>query len=61
MTEGIQNLTQQIQEQVLTSAQDFYENSLCNLMGHIQSDRSQLQELLEQLPESQEDARERLE
>jgi chromosome segregation ATPase len=61
VTEGIQNLTQQIQEQVLTSAQDFYESSLCNLMGHIQSDRSQLQELLEQLPESQEDARERLE
>ena len=52
MTEGIQNLIQQIQEQILTSAQDFYENSLGDLMGQAQNDRSQLQELLEQLPES---------
>ena len=72
MTEGVQNLAQQIQEQtqdlvqqiqqqILTSAQDFYENSLGNLMGQIHNDRSQLQELLEQLPESQEEAREQLE
>jgi pyruvate/2-oxoglutarate dehydrogenase complex dihydrolipoamide acyltransferase (E2) component len=72
VTEGVQSLAQQvqeqtqdllnqIQEQILTSAQDFYENSLSNLMGQIQNDRSQLQELLEQLPESQEEAREQLE
>jgi chromosome segregation ATPase len=61
VTEGVQNLVQQIQEQILKSAQDFYENSLGDLMGQVQNDRSQLQELLEQLPESQEDAREQLE
>jgi pyruvate/2-oxoglutarate dehydrogenase complex dihydrolipoamide acyltransferase (E2) component len=61
VTEGVQNLVQQIQEQILKSAQDFYENSLGDLMGQVHNDRSQLQELLEQLPESQEDAREQLE
>src|SRR5215211_4958986 len=65
VTEGVQNLAQQIQEQtqdlvqqiqqqILTSAQDFYENSLGNLMGQIHNDRSQLQELLEQLVSSYE-------
>jgi len=61
VVEVIQNLTQQIQEQVMRSAQDFYENSLGDLMGQVHNDRSQLQELLEQLPESQENARKQLE
>ena len=61
MTEGISNLAQQIQEQVLKSAQDFYGNSLGSLKSQVENDRSQLQELLEQLPGSQEDARAQLE
>ena len=61
MTEGATNLTQQIQQQVLKSAQDFYENSLGSLKSQLENDRSQLQELLEQLPDSQEDAHAQLE
>ena len=61
MTEGIQNLSQQIQEQVLKSAQDFYGNSLGSLKSHLQNDSSQLKEMLEQLPHSQQDARAQLE
>ena len=61
MTEGIQNLSQQIQEQVLKSAQDFYGNSLGSLKSHLQNDHSQLKEMLEQLPDSQQDARAQLE
>jgi pyruvate/2-oxoglutarate dehydrogenase complex dihydrolipoamide acyltransferase (E2) component len=61
VSDGVENLTQSVQEQVLKSAQDFYGNSLGDLMGQMHNDRSQLQELLEQLPESQEEAREQLE
>jgi pyruvate/2-oxoglutarate dehydrogenase complex dihydrolipoamide acyltransferase (E2) component len=61
VAEGVQNLVQQIHEQTLKSAEDFYGNSLGDLMGQMHNDRSQLQELLEQLPESQEEAREQLE
>ena len=61
MTEGIQNLGQQIQEQVLKSAQDFYGNSLGSLKSHLQNDHSQLKEMLEQIPDSQQDARAQLE
>ena len=72
MTEGTQNLaqqvqdqtqdlTQQIQEQTLKSAQDFYGNSLGSLKSQLENDRSQLQDLLDQIPESQGNAREQLE
>lgn len=61
MTEGVASLLQQIQQQVLNSAQDFYGNSLGSLKGQLENDRSQLQELIEQLPESQQDARAQLE
>ncbi len=61
MTEGTQNLTRQIQEQVLKSAQDFYGNSLGSLKSQLENDRLQLQEMLEQLPDSQDDAKAQLE
>ena len=61
MTEGVASLAQQIQEQVLKSAQDFYGNSLGSLKSQVENDRSQLQDLLEQLPDSQEEARAQLE
>jgi pyruvate/2-oxoglutarate dehydrogenase complex dihydrolipoamide acyltransferase (E2) component len=50
VTEGTQNLAQQIQEQTLRSAQDFYGNSLGRLKGQLQGDRSQLESLAEQVP-----------
>ena len=59
--EQIQNLAQQIQEQTLKSARGFYGDSLGSLKGQLEYDRSQLQVLLDQLPESQHDARARLE
>jgi pyruvate/2-oxoglutarate dehydrogenase complex dihydrolipoamide acyltransferase (E2) component len=50
VTEDAQNLTQQIQEQTLRIAQDFYGESLGRLKGQLQSDRSQLENLAEQVP-----------
>jgi len=61
VTEGVQSLSQAIREQTLKSAQAFYGDSLGSLKGQLQDDRSQLQELLGQIPESQEEARARLE
>lgn len=58
---GVRDLTQNIQEQVLKSAQDFYGNSLGSLKSQLENDSSQLQEMLEQLPDSQEDVRAQLE
>jgi RNA binding exosome subunit len=52
MTEAAQSLVQQMQVQVLKSAEDFYGNSLGTLEKQLENDRSQLQELIEQLPES---------
>ena len=60
VTGGAQNLNQAIREQTLKSAQDFYGDSLGSLKGQLVDDRSQLQDLLDQLPESQWDARARL-
>jgi hypothetical protein len=40
MTEGVQNLTQQIQEQTLRTAQNFYGESLGRIKGQLQGDRS---------------------
>jgi RNA binding exosome subunit len=59
--DGVQDLNQNIQEQVLKSAQDFYGNSLGSIKSQLEDDRSQLQEMLEQLSDSQEDARAQLE
>jgi pyruvate/2-oxoglutarate dehydrogenase complex dihydrolipoamide acyltransferase (E2) component len=57
----VQNLIQQIQEQVLKGVEDFYGKSLSSLESRLKDDRSQLEELLEQLPNSQEDVRARIE
>src|SRR5215207_7409317 len=51
VTEGVQNLTQQIQEQTLRTAQNFYGESLGSIKGQLQSDRSQLENLAEQVPQ----------
>jgi hypothetical protein len=48
------SLIQEIQEQIVQSAQDFYSNSLGQLKSQLENDRSDLENLLEQLPESQE-------
>ena len=61
MTEAAQSLIQQIQQQTVKSAQDFYGSSLGSLKGRLENDRSQLEDLLEQLPESQQDARAHIE
>jgi RNA binding exosome subunit len=60
MTENVQNLTQEIQEQTVNSAKDFYGNALGQVKGQLESSRSELEGLMEQLPESQEDARAQL-
>ena len=61
MAAEVQNLIQQIQEQVLKGVEDFYGKSLGSLESRLKDDRSQLEELLEQLPNSQEDVRARIE
>src|SRR3954454_2871973 len=62
MSDGVDNLTQNVQKQVLKSAQDFYANSLGSLKSQLENDHSQLQEMLKQLPDYQEeDARAQLE
>ena len=61
MSDGVDNLTQTVQEQVLKSAQDFYADSLGSLKSQLENDHSQLQEMLKQLPDSQEGARAQLE
>ena len=53
MTEGVQNLTQQIQEQTLRTAQNFYGESLGRIKGQLQGDRSQLENLAEQIPQEE--------
>jgi hypothetical protein len=57
VTEDAQNLQQQIQEQTVNSAKDFYANQLGQIKGELESSRSQLESLLEQIPEQQEEAR----
>ena len=61
MTEQGQNLAQQIQEQVQQSAEDFFGESLGAIKNQLATQRSQLQELVEMVPESQEGGREQLE
>jgi hypothetical protein len=54
MTEQGQNLVGQIQEQVQQTAQDFYGDSLGAIKNQLAAHRSQLQEIVGMLPESQE-------
>jgi pyruvate/2-oxoglutarate dehydrogenase complex dihydrolipoamide acyltransferase (E2) component len=46
----VQNLQQQIQQQIMQSAQGFYGDSLGRLKGQLQNDRAQLESLIEQSP-----------
>ncbi len=57
MPEGQSNLRQRIQEQTVRTAQDFYGDSLGWLKGILQGDRAQLEDLAEQLPEGDAEAR----
>jgi pyruvate/2-oxoglutarate dehydrogenase complex dihydrolipoamide acyltransferase (E2) component len=50
VSEGTQNLQQQIQQQTIQSAQDFYGESLGRLKSQLQTDRAQLESLAEQVP-----------
>ncbi len=61
MTKQGQNLVGQIQEQVQQTAQDFYGESLGTIKNQLATHRSQLQEIIEMLPESQEGGRAQLE
>jgi type VI protein secretion system component VasK len=61
MTDQGQNLTQQIQEQVQKSAEDFFGNSLGSIKTQLATQRSQLEEIVQMLPESQEEGRAQLE
>ena len=54
MTEQGQNLFQQVQQQVQQTAEDFYGNSLGSIKNQLADHRSQLQGIMEMLPESQE-------
>jgi pyruvate/2-oxoglutarate dehydrogenase complex dihydrolipoamide acyltransferase (E2) component len=51
MSQGAQNLIQQIQQQTVHSVQDFFAKSLGRIKGQLQSNRAQLEGLSEQLPE----------
>ena len=53
MSEGAQNLLQQIQQQTIQSAQDFLGESLGRLKGQLQSDRAELESLVEQVPQEE--------
>ena len=54
MTEQGQDLVQQVQEQVQQSAENYFGDSLGAIKNQLATHRSQLQELIEMLPESQE-------
>lgn len=60
MSENGWDLTGEIQEQTLSSAEDFFGNSIGSLKRRLENDKSQLQSLLERSPESQEEAYSRL-
>jgi colicin import membrane protein len=61
MSEQGQNLVGQIQEQVQQTAQDFFGESLSEIKNQLTNHRSQLQEIVEMVPESQEGGRAQLE
>ena len=48
-----QNLVQQIQEQTIKSAQDFYGESLGRINSQLQGNRSQMESLAEQIPDEE--------
>src|SRR5215216_3881860 len=48
-----QNLAQQIREQTVKSAQDFYGESLGRIKSQLQNDRAQLESLAEQIPDEE--------
>jgi len=50
---GPQDLSQQIQEQTVSSVQDFFGESLGKLKGQLQSDRAELESLVEQIPDEE--------
>jgi hypothetical protein len=54
--EGVRNLPQRLQEQVLQSAWDFYGDSLGRFKGILQGNRTQLEDLVKQLPEGDAEA-----
>ncbi len=58
MTEDAQNLTRRVQDQTVDSARDFFGASLGRLKDRLRDDRSQLEDLAEQL--RQEEARARI-
>ena len=53
MTEGVTSLSQQIQEQTVQGAQDFFGESLGRIKGQLQSDRAELESLVEQIPDEE--------
>jgi pyruvate/2-oxoglutarate dehydrogenase complex dihydrolipoamide acyltransferase (E2) component len=53
VSEGAQNLLQQIQQQTIQSAQDFLGESLGRIKGQLQSDRAELESLVEQVPQEE--------
>jgi pyruvate/2-oxoglutarate dehydrogenase complex dihydrolipoamide acyltransferase (E2) component len=53
VSEGAQNLLQQIQQQTIQSAQDFFGESLGRIKGQLQSDRAELESLVEQVPQEE--------
>ncbi len=61
MTEQGQDLRQRIEEQVQQTAEDFFGESIGSIKTQLANQRSQLQELVQMLPESQESGRAQLE
>jgi hypothetical protein len=61
MSEQGQDLRQRIEEQVQQTAQDFFGESIDSIKTQLANQRSQLQEIVEMLPESQESGRAQLE
>ncbi|MGB3681063.1 MAG: hypothetical protein WA990_01115 [Rubrobacteraceae bacterium] len=60
MPEDARSLIREVHEQTMSSARDFFGNSVGSLKNRLEKDRSQLQTLLDHLPESQEDIRPQL-
>lgn len=57
MSEGAQNLQQQIQQQTMQSARDFYGSSLGSAKAQLQDARTQLESLAEQTPQEEAQAK----
>ena len=51
MTDQVQSLQQQMQQQATQSAQDFYGNSVGGIKSRIQDDRAQLESFVQQMPQ----------